>query len=133
MEDIVSKWVHRTLLERTWELAETRLRWFLLTRQYKEKTPQVPRPLESGDLVTALLQPGTALPPVQAHRHQPWAQKEVSLEEAAGFLRVHPTRVALAQHVWRACGDVSIGRATEILVLHHRAAAKVHTELTGGS
>lgn len=127
MEDV--EWLQLALLERVWEEAEARLRWSLLPwslyPSIHDATPQIPEPLKGGDLATALLQPGTALPveASEAHRHQPWQQKEVTLEEATGFLRVHPTRVALAQHIWRECGGISIGCATEILVLHQRAAA----------
>lgn len=59
----------------------------------------------------------------------PWPQKVVSLDEATGFLMGHPERVTLVMAIWTDSGAFSIGRATEILVLRHRAKAKVHAEL----
>lgn len=67
-----------------------------------------------------------------AYRHRPWLQKEVSLKEAVEFLCGKPTLVTLAMDIWNNEGSPSIGRATETLMLRHRAKARVHAELAAG-
>lgn len=76
------------------------------------------------------LKDGTPLEPGQQEElAAAWPQTEISLDEATVFLGDNRTRFGLAKDIHADMKYISLGRATEILVLRHRALARVHAEL----